>query len=58
MIAMMMNEAVRSFLMIELILTCMFDLNMVSCIVGLHTTFEMVQIDSPDDRRRDMCNFI
>ena len=52
------EKAFALFLMIELILPCMFDLNMVSCIVCLHTTFEMVQIDSSDDRRVDMCKFI
>ena len=52
------DDAFAFFLMIELILPCMFDLNMVSCIVCLHTTFEMVQIDSSDDRRVDMCNFV
>ena len=50
--------AFGSFLMIELISPCMFDMNMVSCIVCIHTTFEMVQIDSCYDRRVDMCNFI
>ena len=52
------EKSVRIFLVIELISPCMFDLNMVSCIVCLHTTFEMVQIDSSDDRRVDMCIFI
>ena len=52
------DEGVRIFLMIELILPCMFDLNMVSCIVCLHTTFESVQIAPSGDRRDDMCNFI
>ena len=49
-----MMKALGCFLMIELISPCMFDLNMVSCIVCLHTTFEMVQIDSSDDRRDDV----
>ena len=51
------DEAVVFFLMIELILPCMFDLNMVTCIVCLHTTFDMLQTCSCDDRRDDMCNF-
>ena len=48
----------RFVFMIELISPCMFDLNMVSCIVCLHTTFEMVQIAPSDDRRVVMCKFI
>ena len=54
-----MNDARSHFFsMIELISPCMFDLNMVSCIVCHRTTFEIVQIDSSDDRRVDMCKFI
>ena len=52
------DEAFGSFFVIELISPCMRDLNMVSCIVCLHTTFEMVQITSSDDCRDDMCKFV
>ena len=50
-------KSVQVFLMIESKSACMFDLTVVSCIACLHTTFEMVQIASSDDRRDDMCNF-
>ena len=52
------DESVRIVFMIELISTCMIDLNMASCIVCLHTTFEMVQIAPSDDRRDVLCKFI
>ena len=52
-----MNDAFGFFSMIEIISPCMFDLNVVSFIECLHTTFETVQMDASDDRRVDMCQF-
>ena len=51
------DELIRIFLMIESRSACMFDLNMVSCIVCFHTTFEMVELAPSDDRRVAMCKF-
>ena len=45
------------FSMLELKSACTFDLNMVSCIVCFHTTFEMVELAPSDDRRVAMCKF-